>query len=147
MSERTTPTSSAGVESESHDIADRGDNALTTGGLSGPPSSLTCPECGGALWERNENGLSLFRCHVGQSYTADSMVAEHGELLEQMLWEALRMFQENVVLHRRMAERARGTHPEMSARYAERAEEAQQRTELIRRILLGENGGPSARAS
>ena len=146
MSERQTPTSSVGVPSESGDIADRGDNALTTGSLSDPPSMLTCPECGGALWERNEEGLLFYRCHVGHSYTAESMAAEHDHLLEQTLWEALRMFEESANLHRRMAERARRNQPEMAGRYAERAAETQARIEMIRRILLGENARPQSAA-
>ncbi len=140
MSDRKTPTSSVGIPSESGDIADRGDNALTTHSVSGPPSALTCPGCGGALWEHAEEGLLFYRCHVGHSYTAESMAAEHDGLLEQTLWEALRMFEENANLHRRMAERAERTQPEMAHRYADRAAEVQTRAELIRRILLGENG-------
>ena len=140
MSERQMPTSSVGVPSESGDIAERGDNALTTGGISGPPSALTCPGCGGALWECSEDGLLFYRCHVGHSYTAESMAAEQADLLEQTLWEALRMFEENASLHRRMAQRAAQAEPEMARRYRERADETQARTDLIRRILLGENG-------
>ena len=140
MSERSTPTSSVGIPSDAGDIADRGDNALTTGSITGPPSALTCPDCGGALWERNEEGLLFYRCHVGHSYTAESMAAEHDDLLEQTLWEALRMFEESAKLHRRMAERARDAEPAMARRYAERAEENLTRTEVIRRVLLGENG-------
>jgi two-component system chemotaxis response regulator CheB len=121
MSERQTPTSSVNVPNESGDIADRGDNALTAGTLTGPPSGLTCPACGGALWEHDEGGLVLFRCHVGHAYTADSMAAEHDGLLEQTLWEALRMFEESGALHRRMAERARLSQPDLARRCAARA--------------------------
>jgi two-component system, chemotaxis family, protein-glutamate methylesterase/glutaminase len=137
MSERQTPISSVAVASDAGDIADGGDNALAHGGLGGPPSALTCPECGGALWERAEQGLILYRCHVGHSYTADCMAAAHNSLVEQTLWEAMRMFQENANLHRRMAERAQKIEPDMARRYAERAQEGETRTELIRRILLG----------
>ena len=140
MAERQTPTSSVGVPSEAGDIADRGDNALTSGSISGPPSALTCPDCGGALWERTEEGLLFYRCHVGHSYSAESMAAEHDELLEQTLWEALRMFEESASLHRRMASRAEQGEPAMARRYQERAGETQSRIDLLRRILLGENG-------
>jgi len=141
MSEQRLPTSSVGIPSESGDIADRGDNALTTGTMAGPPSALTCPGCGGALWELSESGLLFYRCHVGHAYTAESMAAEHDDLLEQTLWEALRMFEENGSLHHRMAERARQSQPRMADRYAERAAHNQTRSELLRRVLLGENGG------
>ena len=144
MSERRPPTSSAGIESDSGDIADRGDNALTTGSMHGPPSALTCPDCGGALWERTEEGLLFYRCHVGHSYTAESMAAGHDELLEQTLWEALRMFEESASIHRRMAERAKSDQPDLAERFGERAAEANRRTDLLRGILLGENGARGA---
>ena len=139
MSERQTPTSSIGTPSEAGDVADRGDNALTTRGMNGPPSALTCPGCGGAVWEQNEQGLLFYRCHVGHTYSAQSMAAEQDGLLEQTLWEAMRMFQENVNLHERMAERTASAEPDMARRYRERAEEGRTRTEVIRRVLLGES--------
>ena len=140
MSERTTPTSSVGIPSEAGDIADRGDNALSSGSIQGPPTALTCPQCGGALWEQGEGGMLYYRCHVGHAYTAESMAAEHESELEQTLWAAMRMFQESASLYRRMAERA-GPQGEMTRRYRERADEEEARTELIRKLLLGENGG------
>jgi two-component system chemotaxis response regulator CheB len=138
MSERRTTTSHPGVASEAGDIADRGDNALTTQHL-GPPTAVTCPQCGGAIWETTEGGTTYFRCHVGHAYSPDSMLAEHTSELEQTLWEALRMFQENAVLHHRMADRAARSQPDVAARYRERAEQSLARTELIRRVLLGES--------
>jgi hypothetical protein len=68
------------------------------------------------------------------------MAAGHEGLVEQTLWEALRMFEESASLYRRMAERARADQPDMSRRYTERVEEIRQRTDVLRRLLLGENG-------
>ena len=149
MSQRNTPSSAAirNAQGEHGDIAEIGDAALTLGGIDGAPSGLTCPGCGGALWERNAGGLIFYRCHVGHSYTADSMAAEHESELEQTLWASLRMFQENAALHDRMATKAdeRGD-PMMSGRWRERAEESRRRTEIIRQILLGRGGEPSSAA-
>ena len=146
MSERRTPTSSVGVPSDSGDIADRGDNALTSGSITGPPTAFTCPQCGGAIWEQGEgdNGLLYYRCHVGHAYTAESMAAEHESMLEQTLWAALRMFQEQAALHWRMADKAEQTQPDLAPRFRERAEENEARSELIRKILLGETSGSPA---
>ena len=112
--------------------------------MSGPPSALTCPDCCGAIWEHDEQGLLLYRCHVGHSYTADSFAAEHDGQLEQTLWAALRMFEENANLHRRMAQRAERTDSMAARRFRERADETQGRIELLRRLLLGENGAGGA---
>ncbi len=129
----------AGIPSETGDTADRGDNALTTGHLPGAPTGLTCPQCGGAVWEGNERGLLTYRCHVGHAYTAESMASEHDSHLESTLWEAVRMFQESAAMHRRMEAKAheRGVN-DMAARYGERAAEQEARTETMRQLLLHE---------
>ena len=143
MSERPMPESS-NVARDADDSAERGDNALATGSLGACSSGLTCPSCGGALWERNEQGLLYYRCHVGHAYTADSMAAEHDSHLESTLWAAARMFQESASLHRRMERKARETgQSDMARRYHERAEEHDARTEAVRKLLLGEGGGSS----
>jgi two-component system chemotaxis response regulator CheB len=74
--------------------------------LKGQPSGLTCPECGGALWEQQEGELVRFRCHVGHAYSAESMQAEQGVALEAALWSALRSLEERADLFRRLARRS-----------------------------------------
>jgi two-component system chemotaxis response regulator CheB len=140
LAQRKTPTASVGIPSEAEDIADRGDNALTSGSMPEPVSILTCPECGGVVWERGEQGLLFYRCHVGHTYTAETMAAEQAGALEATLWEALRMFEETAALQRKMAERARYGQPAMASAFEDRAAEAHSRAELIRGILLGEHG-------
>jgi two-component system chemotaxis response regulator CheB len=137
------PELSPGIPSDTGDTADRGDNALATGHLGGSPSALTCPQCGGAVWEKSENGLITFRCHVGHAYAAESMAAEHDSGLESTLWEAIRMFQESASLHRRMENRARENgNTEMADRYGERSTEQEMRSDLIRHLLLHEGARP-----
>lgn len=36
----------------------------------GKPSSLTCPECAGALWEVGRQAPIRYRCHTGHAFTA-----------------------------------------------------------------------------
>ena len=57
----------AALPGPSLDIAD------TRAARWGEPSGLTCPECGGALWEQQEGDLVRFRCHVGHAYSPESM--------------------------------------------------------------------------
>lgn len=133
------PESMSRLPSETGDTADRGNNALATGQDLGSPIGLTCPQCGGAVWERTEGGLVSYRCHVGHAFTADAMADDHNSQLESTLWEAVRMFQENAALHRRMEAktRERGVH-DMADRYGERAQEQETRSELMRKLLLKE---------
>ena len=42
-------------------------------GLPGVVSALTCPNCGGALWERQRNGVVTFDCRVGHRYSPASL--------------------------------------------------------------------------
>jgi two-component system chemotaxis response regulator CheB len=38
----------------------------------GELSIFTCPECGGAMWQVDEQEVVRFRCHVGHSYYAEA---------------------------------------------------------------------------
>lgn len=103
----------------------------------GRVSGFTCPECHGALWEIDEEGLVRFRCRVGHGYTMDAMLAEQGRDVEAALWTAFRALRERAALCRRMAERmkGRGQHA-IAARQHEEAAEAERRAALLRQVLL-----------
>src|SRR5213079_2193213 len=65
----------------------------------GDLTGLTCPDCGGALWEHlSSDGYVRFKCHVGHAYSPES--------LEMALWSALRTLQERGDLFRRLARRS-----------------------------------------
>ena len=81
-------------------------DALETGSLEGPPSPFTCPDCGGSLWELKEGSLVRYRCHVGHSFSADSLANAQNEKLEETLWSALRAIEETIELKRRIVARA-----------------------------------------
>jgi two-component system chemotaxis response regulator CheB len=63
-------------------------DALETGTLPGPPSPFTCPDCGGTLWELKEGALVRYRCHVGHSYSSNSLAVAQDVRLEDTLWSA-----------------------------------------------------------
>jgi two-component system, chemotaxis family, protein-glutamate methylesterase/glutaminase len=99
-------------------------------GVDGPPSALTCPECGGALWEQQDGPLVRFQCQVGHVYSVDSLVDEQGRALETALWAALRSLEEHADLMRRMARRAAGRLT--GRRFEQRAERSEEHVRLIR---------------
>src|SRR5262245_19915618 len=37
------------------------------------PTVLTCPDCGGALWELEDHGRLRYRCHVGHGITSEGL--------------------------------------------------------------------------
>ena len=94
----------------------------------GELSHFTCPECAGPLYEIQHDVLVRFRCRVGHAYTAESMLDEKSEELEQALYVALNTLEENALMADRLANRSRG---HAVARFEKRAQQAK----VVRRVL------------
>ena len=73
----------------------------------GEPSTFACPECHGVLLQMKEAGRVRFRCHTGHAYSAESLLAEISEGIENALWNAIRSMQEGALLMQEL-----GTHVE-----------------------------------
>ena len=110
----------------------------------GEPSGLTCPECGGALWEHEQEGLIRFKCHVGHAYSSESMQTEQSRALEAALWSALRSLEERGDLFRRMARRAGRVSPDTAARFERKAENVATHADAIRRTIAELGRAPAA---
>jgi two-component system chemotaxis response regulator CheB len=108
----------------------------------GSVSVLTCPECGGALWQVDDRNVLRFRCHVGHAFYGEVLLNEHGEALEAALWTAVRIFRDRAVLARQLAARERRLgHVEGVRRFDEQAQEADRNAALIQdNILSGRPG-------
>ena len=103
----------------------------------GRVSKLTCPECHGALWEINDD-LLRFRCHVGHAFSVESLSDGQAERLEVALWSAVRALEEQMILARRIIERARqANHMRAVRMFERRAEEAEKNSGVLRELLLG----------
>ena len=108
----------------------------------GPPSALTCPECGGALWEERVDGVMRYSCHVGHGYTGETLEDQYVREVESALWAAMRQLVESAELHRRLATRMRETGPaERAAEYEQRALDSERRAEVIRDLLVKDRVG------
>jgi two-component system, chemotaxis family, protein-glutamate methylesterase/glutaminase len=73
----------------------------------GKVSKLTCPDCHGALWEIHDQELLRFRCHVGHAFSVDALNDGQSQMLEVALWSAVRALEEQMLLARRIVDRAR----------------------------------------
>jgi two-component system chemotaxis response regulator CheB len=115
-----------------------GTAALRQGRPNGRPSSLSCPDCGGVLWETEQGELLHFRCHVGHAFSEESLLAKQSDELEAALWTALRALEEKADLARRLAERVRrrGGATRSVRRLEESARDAEHGSNLIRASLL-----------
>ncbi len=102
----------------------------------GHPSSYTCPECEGPLWEIQDEEVLRFRCRVGHAYTAESMLAGKSEALEGAMWTALNTLEESTQMSQRLAadSSARGQE-HAAARFEERARKTRGQDSLIRQAL------------
>ena len=121
----------------SRDSAEEGTDALDAGDQLGPPTPFTCPDCGGALWERKDGELLRYQCHVGHRFSGDSLVDAQADGLEPALWTALRALEESSALRQRMARHARDRGMSAIAdAYEAHANESEARAEIVRRALL-----------
>jgi two-component system chemotaxis response regulator CheB len=99
----------------------------------GRRSVLACPDCGGVMWEIDEDELMRFRCHVGHAYTAEVMSLALDENLRGVLASALRGLEERIALARRLHERAAANgHRLLADRWADKARECEREMEVIR---------------
>jgi two-component system chemotaxis response regulator CheB len=106
------------------------------GSEGGAASGFTCPECGGALFEKPGQKPLHFRCRTGHAYSPESLLAKQTETLESALWAALRSLQENAALARRMEKRVREAGRDRAGeRYSKRAEDAEKHAAFLRSIL------------
>ena len=116
-------------------IASRGDASMEELDELGKRVPLTCPECGGVLWEMSEGG-PRYRCHTGHAYTLGSLTAEQANQVEAALWAGLRRLEESERLSRHMESSARSMGNERSAHYhAEMARASAGHAETLRKIL------------
>lgn len=103
----------------------------------GNPSPFSCPECGGVLWELQDGDLLRFRCRVGHAFSIESVQEGQSEAVENALWTALKTLEESMSLSQRLEEQARNQNKMWLAnRFSERAHEAEQKADVIRKVLL-----------
>jgi two-component system chemotaxis response regulator CheB len=95
------------------------------------------PECGGSLWQLEDEGVTRYRCRVGHGYTAEVLLASQNGNVNDSLWAAVRTMQERVELLRRLADdsQSRGAH-RSAEMYRERADESGAHAETIRQLLV-----------
>jgi two-component system, chemotaxis family, protein-glutamate methylesterase/glutaminase len=104
-----------------------------------PPGEISpfgCPDCGGTLWEIDRNGVLVFHCRVGHTYSPRHLLDAQADGVENGLWQAFRGLEEQASLARRLHQIALSEgHPTSARRFAEQEAQARRRAESIRRVL------------
>ena len=112
--------------------------------LFGAPSGLTCPDCGGALWEIQDDRVLRYQCHVGHQYAPENLEAGQRDAIDSALWSAVRVLEEHADLKTRMSTRAAESGLKVvSEGFAEGARDARRHAQRIRSVLfnLGDESG------
>jgi two-component system, chemotaxis family, protein-glutamate methylesterase/glutaminase len=103
----------------------------------GVKSAYSCSECGGALWELKEEGLTRYRCHTGHAFTANDLLDGKKKELESTFWITLRILEERRNLLIKIAEEEKSKGWERSAtNKLERVKELKVHINRIREILF-----------
>jgi two-component system chemotaxis response regulator CheB len=103
----------------------------------GAVSALTCPSCGGALWQSDYADEPRFECRVGHAFAPESLIQVQAQSVDDALWGAYRSLLEQADLCRRVARRF---HRSGNRRGAERQEsiarDALRRAEVLHDVLV-----------
>ena len=138
------PSGPTGIEREAGEVA-KEKSDFEKGGDPETATALTCPECGGAIWEFDREGVLQFRCHVGHAYSEDTFADEQARTVEAAMWTALRALEEKHMLVSRLMTRARERGAHNSARRFEKTVAAMaEKADLIRRAIVISNATPES---
>jgi two-component system chemotaxis response regulator CheB len=119
-----------------------GDNSMDQLDSIGDVSRLTCPECGGALWEMRDAKPLRYRCHTGHAFSAASLAYGQARLVNSHLWGGARSLRERAMLLRRMQAVARGTGDAVQAAAIQaQADRVSQRAAELEAMLQEEASG------
>jgi two-component system chemotaxis response regulator CheB len=109
----------------------------------GELGQISCPDCGGSLWEINDNGFTRYRCHVGHAFTQEGLVSSMEVSAESTLWIALRMLEERKNLLKKLGEKEsqRGKR-NLAATYLDRSRELEAHAQKLKEILFAVGRAP-----
>ncbi|WP_323143524.1 chemotaxis protein CheB [Massilia phyllosphaerae] len=94
---------------------------------------LTCPECGGAIWEITNAKPLRYRCHTGHAFTARVLESLQGGEAEEALWAAVRALHEQEQLYREMHRKA--PQKDAGGEYLLKADQAREHGRLLRDLI------------
>jgi len=96
---------------------------------------LSCPECGGPLWEIRSENFARYRCHVGHAFTAKALLSDQRESIERALWGALRALKERAKVLSNLAKNSRSPNSSTTRDYEEQAENTEAHIQIITDLL------------
>ncbi|TBW29181.1 chemotaxis protein CheB [Gramella sp. KN1008] len=102
----------------------------------GEQVALSCASCGGPLWRIKDTGIPRYRCHVGHSFSEESLLLAQNENLEETLWVCLRTLEEKKVLLLNIADNfAEKGSSQISRSYKDKIEEVDEHIDRLRALM------------
>jgi len=95
------------------------------------PFTLTCPECGGALFPPQDGPVLRYICHIGHEMNWPTMLAAQVNRIEGTLGTVMVLLKERAELARQIAQEDRADPAVLQAIAAE----ALKRAEVIKKLL------------
>lgn len=100
-------------------------------------TDLTCPDCGGTLWELSSGRRKEYRCREGHVFSPTSMLAEQFNKQEAALYSAIVKLQEGVSLTQRLLD---SVEPAIQEKLRQQKKELQAQLDQLRLILMRRQG-------
>jgi two-component system, chemotaxis family, protein-glutamate methylesterase/glutaminase len=115
------------------EIARNGRSSMRMMDRLGQRSVLTCPDCGGIMWELKDGAMSRYRCHIGHAYTEETITIGVDERVKHAMTSALRALNERVTLVSKLRDEAghRGQR-HLANSWALKAQEFEREADAIR---------------
>ena len=79
--------------------------------------------------------MAFYRCHVGHAYSADNLLVEQSEAVEEALYSALRALEEKANILMRVGARFGDNSPTLERQYQAKARELESSAAVIRQLL------------
>jgi two-component system chemotaxis response regulator CheB len=99
-------------------------------------TGFTCPQCGGALWQRDEHDTVAFECRVGDTFSAVNLWIEHCTARNRAVRVAATALAENAALARHLVTWARERgNEDMAMRLESEAASEDRAFELVHALL------------
>jgi two-component system, chemotaxis family, protein-glutamate methylesterase/glutaminase len=105
-------------------------------GKTASPSGLSCPDCGGTLFELGGGKSPRYRCHTGHAFGLRSLLAAQEEATDQALWGAVRALHEKEAILRNLARKQAELMPGSEAQTCEQADELRAFAERMQALVL-----------
>ncbi len=102
----------------------------------GPQSSISCPDCGGPMWDVGTPQLRRYRCYLGHVASATRVLREGDAKIEGAMWSAIRALHERAVTYDTLAaDSKKAGSAAASEVFTTKAAEAREQVELARAFM------------